>query len=232
MEKLDTVMDEVEQKVESGVAAATAEVKKATGNGSSSSGPMKMPEVFLWSNPINSGIVFASGIVVYLVLEVFEYTVLGLLAQVVAYTLLAGLAYAGFKTAHVKFLSGAPMDPNRASWPLAHFTVDRNTVHNSADAMVDALNASLDQAKEVFYVQNMILTAQAAIGAFVASYIFSWIGFNTAAFTVFVLLFTIPKIYAMYHPQIDPVLAKVQTQINALVAMVPGASSSKNTKKD
>merc|ERR1712065_57665 len=115
-------------KVESGVAAATAEVKKATGNGSSSSGPMKMPEVFLWSNPINSGIVFASGIVVYLVLEVFEYTVLGLLAQVVAYTLLAGLAYAGFKTAH---------------------------------AMVDALNASLDQAKEVFYVQNMILTAQA-----------------------------------------------------------------------
>merc|ERR1711916_219888 len=215
-------MDEVEQKVESEVAAATAEGKKATGNGSSSSGPMKMPEVFLWSNPINSGIVFASGIVVYLVLEVFEYTVLGLLAQVVAYTLLAGLAYAGFKTAHVKFLSGAPMDPNRASWPLAHFTVDRNT----------ALNASLDQAKEVFYVQNMILTAQAAIGAFVASYIFSWIGFNTAAFTVFVLLFTIPKIYAMYHPQIDPVLAKVQTQINALVAMVPGASSSKNTKKD
>ena len=180
-----------------------------------------MPEIFLWTNPINSGIVFASGLAVYLLLEVLEYTVLGLAAQVATYLLLAALAFTGAKLVQVKFLSGAPLDPSRANWPLANFSFPRDTIHTAVDSVVDALNDALVSVKEIFYVQDMVVTAQAAGAAFVASYVFSWIGFNTAVFTAFFLLFTIPLIYAKFHTQIDPVLAKAKAQVDALVAMIP-----------
>jgi len=178
-------------------------------------------ELIFWRNKMRSGVVFSAGILLYLLIDVFDYTLLSLESWAIFALLVLSMGFVVGTQLLVRIRPSTPaIDPNRENWPLAYFRLNPKKLASNVEDLANCVNEHLTQLKDVFYSRDLTTTAKAAGVAFAAACVTSWFNFITICFLGFFALFTLPITYVTYQKQIDDAVAKFLVKAKEIVGKV------------
>jgi len=210
--EVDQIVAAAQDKIQTTKAEAKAGLNRVLGEDRPKSIYLVNAEVdslLYWRNKVVSGVVFSAGILFYLLINVFDYTVLSLAAWASCALMLASVLFVVGSGLNTRFRGAAALDYNRTNWPLASFRIKQDDVTAAVHNMVATLNVTIAHLKHIFYAQDIVLTLKAAGAAAAVGYFASFFNFITILFLVFFLGFTVPLTYQTYQPQIDAAWDKV-----------------------
>jgi hypothetical protein len=168
----------------------------------------QVDELIFWRNKVNSGVVLSVGIMLYLLVDVFDYTILSLTSWVAFALLCASLLFVFFSNLMTRFRNAPPLDENRRNWPGAYFRLHPKRITANLEGVIDQANLCITKLQDVFYSRDIVVTLKAAGVAAAAGYITSYFNLITILFLVFFFAFTAPITYITYQKEIDAAWAK------------------------
>ncbi|CAH3174473.1 unnamed protein product, partial [Porites evermanni] len=81
--------------------------------------------------------------------------------------------------------------------------------------------------KRLFLVEDLSESLKLLIVLYILSYVAQWFSGITLTFIAFVGAFTVPKVYDIYHGEIDSCMAKINQAIEDMTGNVDSASHAK-----
>jgi len=168
----------------------------------------QVDELIFWRNKINSGVVLSAGILLYLLVNVFDYTILSLASWAAFVLLVSSLLFVTFSNLNTRFRNAPPLDANRANWPGAYFRLHPKRITANLEDVINQINGGITKLQDVFYSRDVVTTIKAAGVAAVAGYLTSYFNLITILFLVFFFAFTGPITYQTYQKEIDAAWAK------------------------
>ena len=190
---------------------------------------MALPSILYWEDPIQSGAVFGTVLVVLLSLASYS------LITVVSYTCLALL----LGVLGVKLYSFVMVKMGKAeagSDPLAKVaamsvTVPTETISNMSPCVAGSLNKFTTELRRLFLVEDMVDTIKFGLSLWLLTYIGSWFNMLTLIILAWIGLFAAPKVYQQNQAQIDEVLGQVMAQVDEVkgkvLALIPNKAAVK-----
>ena len=190
---------------------------------------MAVPAIVYWEDPIASGAIFGSVLVVLLSLSSYS------LITVVSYTCLTLLMVVlGVKVYSYVMVMMKKAEPG--SDPLAKVsamavTIPDDTITNMSPCIAGVINKTTTELRRLFLVEDMVDTIKFGLSLWLLTYIGSWFNMLTLLILAWVTLFSAPKLYANNQAQVDEVLGQVMAQVEEVkgkvVAMIPNKSVKK-----
>lgn len=190
---------------------------------------MEIPTVLLWEDPIQSGAVFGTVLVVLLSLASYS------LITVVSYTCLTLLLV----VAGVKLYSYVMVMMKKAeagSDPLAkvaalQVTVPSETINKMAPCVAGSINNFTTELRRLFLVEDMVDTIKFGLSLWLLTYVGAWFNMLTLLILVWVTAFSAPKGYKMNQAQCDEIFGQVKAQFDEIkgkvLAMIPNKAAKK-----
>jgi len=190
---------------------------------------MELPSVVYWEDPIQSGAIFGSVLVVLLSLASYS------LITVVSYTSLALLlAVAGVKLYSYVMVMMKKAEPG--SDPLAkvsavNVTVPSETISKMAPCVSGSINKFTSELRRLFLVEDMVDTVKFGLSLWLLTYVGSWFNMLTLLILAWITLFSAPKAYKQNQAQCDEVFGQVKAQFDEVkgkvLAMIPNKAAPK-----
>ena len=190
---------------------------------------MAVPAIVYWEDPIMSGAIFGSVLVVLLSLSSYS------LITVVSYTCLTLLMVVlGVKVYSYVMVMMKKAEPG--SDPLAKVsamavTIPDDTITNMSPCIAGFINKTTTELRRLFLVEDMVDTIKFGLSLWLLTYIGSWFNMLTLLILAWVTLFSAPKLYVNNQAQVDEVMGQVMSQIEEVkgkvVAMIPNKSVKK-----
>jgi len=157
-----------------------------------------------WREPIRTGLIFGIFNFFYFLYEFYEYTILTLVAYLALAVTLVSLSYANFVVLKAKWVQGKQVEnPFKERFRNIKFHVPRQTVEQHLNTIVDLINHTIDQLRDVFYATDNLLTLQWALYFYVAATIGGWFGGATLIYFGSFVLFVWPRLYEEKQKEID-----------------------------
>jgi len=191
---------------------------------------MAVPAIVYWEDPIMSGAVFGTVLVVLLSLTSYS------LITVVSYTCLTLLMV----VLGVKLYSYVMVMMKKAeagSDPLAKVsaltvTIPADTISNMSPCIAGAVNKTTTELRRLFLVEDMIDTIKFGLSLWLLTYIGSWFNMLTLLILCWVTLFSAPKLYINNQAQVDEVMGQVMSQVEEVKGKVLAMIPNKSVKKE
>jgi len=190
---------------------------------------MALPSILYWEDPVTTGGLFGSVLVVLLSLTSYS------LITVVSYSCLTALlAVLGVKLYSYVMVMMKKAEPG--SDPLAMIaampvTVPTETITNMSPCVAGSLNKFTTELRRLFLVEDMVDTIKFGLSLWLLTYIGSWFNMLTLLILAWIILFASPKLYQQNQAQVDEILGQVMTQIEEVkgkvLALIPNKSAVK-----
>jgi len=190
---------------------------------------MALPSILYWEDPVTTGGLFGSVLVVLLSLTSYS------LITVVSYSCLTALlAVLGVKLYSYVMVMMKKAEPG--SDPLAMIaampvTVPTETITNMSPCVAGSLNKFTTELRRLFLVEDMVDTIKFGLSLWLLTYIGSWFNMLTLLILAWITLFVSPKLYQQNKSQVDEILAQVMTQLEEIkgkvLALIPNKSAVK-----
>lgn len=190
---------------------------------------MALPSILYWEDPVTTGGLFGSVLVVLLSLTSYS------LITVVSYSCLTALlAVLGVKLYSYVMVMMKKAEPG--SDPLAMIaampvTVPTETITNMSPCVAGSLNKFTTELRRLFLVEDMVDTIKFGLSLWLLTYIGSWFNMLTLLILAWITLFVSPKLYQQNKTQVDEILAQVMTQLEEIkgkvLALIPNKSAVK-----
>jgi len=191
---------------------------------------MAVPAIVYWEDPIMSGAVFGSVLVVLLSLASYS------LITVVSYTcltlLLVVLGVKLYSYAMVMMKKAEPGSDPLAKVAAMPVTVPAETISNMSPCLASAVNKTTTELRRLFLVEDMIDTIKFGLSLWLLTYIGSWFNMLTLLILAWVTLFSAPKLYVNNQTQVDEVMGQVMAQIEEVKGKVLALIPNKSVKKE
>lgn len=179
--------------------------------------------IVYWREPIKSGVVMAAGLSVLLSLaclsfiSVVAYACLALLCCTAAWRIYHDFSgkkgdAAALKTDSTTNGTAEGNHPFQ-DWLSTDVTIPRERVSEFVTHAVDRTSRPINYFRRVLVVQSYLETATFAVYMYLLSILGGYFNLLTVVTFGFIMMFTIPKVYELYQPQIDRVLDKVRGNI-------------------
>jgi len=163
-----------------------------------------LEDLLLWRDPRKTGAVFGGFTLVYLLLEWSNYSLLTLVANV----LLAGVSVTFLWNNLAQFLNkpGVPVPA------VLQQGISDNQSKAYAQQFTSGVNQLLGFARRIITGKEVILSVQAALVLYALGKVGNYFTTLGLAYTVILLLFTLPKVYELRKPEIDSAANRVASQ--------------------
>ena len=185
-----------------------------------------------WSDTIQSGAVFGSGLI-FMVSLCFNS-----LITVVSYSFLTILLMILLMKLYIYVMvTLKKADPN--SDPLNTIStlpliIPTEIVSDMSPFMAGSINSFITELRHLFFVDNLVDSIKFGLSLWCLTYIGCWFNALTLILFAWIGAFTIPKLYKDNQLQVDQVVGKMNSQIEELrekiISLVPGMK--KVEKKD
>ena len=191
---------------------------------------MAVPAIVYWEDPIMSGAIFGSVLVVLLSLSSYS------LITVVSYTCLTLLMVVlGVKVYSYVMVMMKKAEPG--SDPLAKVsamavTIPDDTITNMSPCIAGFINKTTTELRRLFLVEDMVDTIKFGLSLWLLTYIGSWFNMLTLLILAWVTLFSAPKLYVLNQAQVDEVMGQVMSQIEEVKGKVLAMIPNKSVKKE
>merc|ERR1719266_1870726 len=187
---------------------------------------MALPSILYWEDPIQSGAVFGSVLVVLLSLA--SYSCLALLLGVLGVKL--------YSFVMVKMGKAEAGSDPLAKVAAMSVTVPTETISNMSPCVAGSLNKFTTELRRLFLVENMVDTLKFGVSLWMLTYIGSWFNMLTLVILSWIALFATPKLYQQNQEQVDQVLGQVMAHVedakSKVLALIPNKAVSTPVKKD
>nr|CDS25706.1 reticulon 4 [Hymenolepis microstoma] len=179
--------------------------------------PPKVIDLIYWKRPIETAIIMSTTFTL-----LFSLGYLSLIS-VIAYINLAVLCCTGAARVYYDLIT-SKRDEN-ASPPFSDwFNKDkeslRKRVLNFVDSKFDCAESNFQQIKHYLLIENYVDSLKFALCMYLLSIIGGFFNLITLLIIVFTVMFTVPRIYDLYHVQIDKLAEKPKQQLYDLLAKV------------
>ena len=191
---------------------------------------MAVPAIVYWEDPIMSGAVFGSVMLVllslasYSLITVSSYTCLTLLILVLGVKL-----YSYVMVMMKKAEPGSDPLAKVAAMPV---TIPEETIKDFTPCLAVHLNKATTELRRLFLVEDMIDTIKFGLSLWLLTYIGSWFNMLTLLILAWVTLFSAPKLYVLNQAQVDEVMGQVMSQIEEVKGKVLAMIPNKSVKKE
>lgn len=191
---------------------------------------MAVPAIVYWEDPIMSGAVFGSVLVVLLSLASYS------LITVVSYTcltlLLVVLGVKLYSYVMVMMKKAEPGSDPLAKVAALPVTVPAETISSMSPCLASAVNKTTTELRRLFLVEDMIDTIKFGLSLWLLTYIGSWFNMLTLLILAWVTLFSAPKLYVNNQSQVDEVMGQVMSQFEEVKGKVLALIPNKSVKKE
>jgi len=191
---------------------------------------MAVPAIVYWEDPIMSGTVFGSVLVVllslasYSLITVASYTCIALLLGVLGVKL--------YSYVMVMMKKAEPGSDPLAKVSAMPVTIPAETISNMSPCIASVVNKTTTELRRLFLVEDMVDTIKFGLSLWLLTYIGSWFNMLTLLILAWVAFFSLPKLYANNQAQVDEVLGQVMTQVEELKGKVLALIPNKSVKKE
>ena len=191
---------------------------------------MAVPAIVYWEDPVMSGTVFGSVLVVllslasYSLITVGSYTCLALLIGVLGVKL--------YSYVMVMLKKAEPGSDPLAKVSAMPVTIPAETISNMSPCIAGAVNKTTTELRRLFLVEDMVDTIKFGLSLWLLTYIGSWFNMLTLLILGWVTLFSAPKLYVNNQAQVDEVMGQVMAQIEEVKGKVLAMIPNKSVKKE
>ena len=191
---------------------------------------MAVPAIVYWEDPIMSGTVFGSVLVVllslasYSLITVASYTCLALLLGVLGVKL--------YSYAMVMMKKAEPGSDPLAKVSAMQVTIPAETISNMSPCIASVVNKTTTELRRLFLVEDMVDTIKFGLSLWLLTYIGSWFNMLTLLILAWVTLFSALKLYVLNQAQVDEVMGQVMSQIEEVKGKVLAMIPNKSVKKE
>ena len=191
---------------------------------------MAVPAIVYWEDPIMSGTVFGSVLVVllslasYSLITVGSYTCLALLIGVLGVKL--------YSYVMVMLKKAEPGSDPLAKVSAMPVTIPAETISNMSPCIAGAVNKTTTELRRLFLVEDMVDTIKFGLSLWLLTYIGSWFNMLTLLILAWVVFFSLPKLYVNNQTQVDEVMGQVMAQVDEVKGKVLALIPNKSVKKE
>jgi len=195
---------------------------------------MALPSILYWEDPIQSGAVFGTVLVVLLSLASYS------LITVVSYTcltlLMVVLGVKAYSYVMVMMKKAEPGSDPLAKVSAMPVTIPTDTISNMSPCVAGTLNKVTTELRRLFLVENMVDTLKFGVSLWMLTYIGSWFNMLTLVILGWIALFATPKLYQQNQAQVDQVIGQVKAQVedakSKVLALIPNKAAPAEVKKE
>jgi hypothetical protein len=156
--------------------------------------------IIYWRNPVQTGLVFGSimsyliCLAIYPTISVFAYTGLTLISGMVLFRMFITAKALTHKTDEQH-----PFKP----YLEKNLKVESNRIHRQVDEILKHVEKFLAKFQHIILVENFFYSLKFALLLWALTYVGAYISAVTFVMLVVIGIFTLPKIYESFKPQID-----------------------------
>ncbi len=184
---------------------------------------MGFEAVYLWVDPLTSGPIFGSVLVV--LLSICYYSFLSVLAYTALFVLGTAAGLKLYVYVMNNFLKKNVADP-LAKYAGVDPTVSDERVQQWAACAGDKLNAGVLELRRLFLVDDMFESIKFGLSLWFLTYVGGWFNALTLLILAWVGLFSVPKIYVNNRQALDPILDTIKGHLSEVhgkvAAVMPG----------
>jgi len=191
---------------------------------------MAVPAIVYWEDPVMSGTVFGSVLVVllslasYSLITVGSYSCLALLIGVLGVKL--------YSYVMVMLKKAEPGSDPLAKVSAMPVTIPAETISNMSPCIAGAVNKTTTELRRLFLVEDMVDTIKFGLSLWLLTYIGSWFNMLTLLILAWVIFFSAPKLYVNNQTQVDEVMGQVMAQVDEVKGKVLALIPNKSVKKE
>ncbi|KJE91878.1 hypothetical protein CAOG_02943 [Capsaspora owczarzaki ATCC 30864] len=187
----------------------------------SSSCSVSSCDLLYWKNPVHSGLALVAGVVAIWVLFLSKTTLVAMAAYATLATLISAIAYVHGSQLYLTIIKKQPaVHPFEAFLNNEVHIVNPDVAAEHVRRTLACTHACLQKVKGIVLVADLKTTATFAAGAAGVALVSCLFGcilkFGCVLLATHIGLFTIPKIYQLYQPQIDAQIAALRARAQQL----------------
>lgn len=193
-------------------------------------------DLIYWRNPVNSGAVL--GITVLLLIASTYYNVVSITAYLGLIILAGTIGYRVYAAVTASMNKTEQKNPFQPYLEKA-LDLQQDRAHDHVDSILKQVKELLIQLRRLFLVENVIESVKFGLFLWSLTYVGEYISGTTLVILAFVGLFSLPKIYELYQPQIDSQYNAIEKQVRPILdtarqqlEKVPYLSKSKAQKTE
>jgi len=171
--------------------------------------------IFHWRDPVKSGLLFGIFNLFFFLLSWGDYTVITLESYLLLALLAVCFGYANYVVLKAAWIQGKHTEnPFKERFKNAKFHISKETVSKHLDTIVDSINLTIDNFRDIFYITNNVLSLQFMLYFYIAATVGSWFNGTTLIYLVGLGFFVWPRLYEEKQREIDQIYAIAKEQAN------------------
>jgi len=190
---------------------------------------MALPSILLWEDPIQTGAVF--GTVLVILLSLASYSLITVVSYTCITLLLVVVGVKAYSYVMVMMKKAEPGSNPLSMVEAMPVTVPAETISNMSPCVAGAINKMTTELRRLFLVEDMVDTIKFGLSLWLLTYIGSWFNMLTLLILAWIVLFSTPKLYQQNQAQVDEVLGQVMAQVEdvkgKVLALIPNKAAVK-----
>jgi len=183
--------------------------------------PELQENLLLWKNPLESGVVF--GTILVLLVAVKYISLISVVANLGLALVTSTVAFRIYKS-----VLSAVKKTDDSGHPFKKYldidvTLPSDKVNEFTDKVVSDLNALLKRLKTIFLVEDLVETLKFAVAMYLSTYIGRMVNGLTILIVLWVAVFSVPRIYKDNQAKIDEALGPIKVKIEELTSKLKSA---------
>ena len=190
---------------------------------------MALPSILLWEDPIQTGAVF--GTVLVILLSLASYSLITVVSYTCITLLLVVVGVKAYSYVMVMMKKAEPGSNPLSMVEAMPVTVPAETISNMSPCVAGTINKMTTELRRLFLVEDMVDTIKFGLSLWLLTYIGSWFNMLTLLILAWIVLFSTPKLYQQNQAQVDEVLGQVMAQVDEVkgkvLALIPNKAAVK-----
>ncbi|CAH3134967.1 unnamed protein product [Porites lobata] len=178
---------------------------------------MDVKDILLWRDVKVSAVVFVSGFVLLVCLT--QFSVVSVITNTALICLAPMLALRLLLTARSAFLKSEFEHPLKV-YLSKDIEVSKDKADLVGEKVAEIAVCLTSKLKRLFLVEDLSESLKLLIVLYILSYVAQWFSGITLTFIAFVGAFTVPKVYDIYHGEIDSCIAKINQAIEDMTGKI------------
>jgi hypothetical protein len=185
-------------------------------------------KVLHWRDPVKTGLLFGIFNFFYFLSTWAEYSFVTIISYLLFTLLFICIGYANYVVLKASWVQGSQVEnPFRARFKDAKFHVSRKTAEEHLVTVLDIVNLTIDNLRDIFYCTDNFLSLRFLVYFYVGAMIGDWFSGATLVYLVTLGFFIWPRLYEEKQKEIDHfkklALAQATVYYNLALTKIPPA---------
>jgi len=164
----------------------------------------EVSKILHWRDPVRSGLLFGIANLFYILFTWGEYSVITLVSYLLLSLLIVCFGYKNYIVLKAQWIGGKKVEnPFLEKFKDQKFNVRKEAIEKHVDTLLDLINFTIDEYREVFFITSNFLALKFAFYFYLGATVGEWFDAVTLLYLGLLGAFIWPRLYEEKHNEID-----------------------------